>query len=94
CVFEAFVLKRMDGKERGQAKSLGDVERVKMLLKLLEWPGPNRSLTEYMTIEPVNEYRKRPVLPDPLNIDKMLKSGHSTGKRHGGDRTGYRRDNS
>lgn len=91
-VFESFVLRRMHDKERGQAKSLRDVERIKMLLKILEWPGPNRSLTEYMKIEPINEYRERPVLPDPLNIDKMLKSGHSTRERHGGDMRGYRRD--
>ena len=66
--FERFVLDEMDAQERGQARSLKDVERIKMLLTMLEWPGPDRSLTEYMTIEPVNEYKERPVLPDPLHI--------------------------
>jgi hypothetical protein len=45
-----------------------------MLLKMLQYPGPsgkwqNKKLTDYMTIEPTNEFSERPVLPDPLNID-------------------------
>ncbi|HRQ68285.1 MAG TPA: TIGR03986 family CRISPR-associated RAMP protein [Candidatus Syntrophosphaera sp.] len=70
CAFENFVLNGMDAKERGQARSLNEVERIKMLLKMLEWPGPDRSLTEYMVIEPTNEYKERPVLPDPLYIEE------------------------
>ncbi len=76
--FESFVLERMDAQERGQAQSLKDVERIRMLLKMLERPGPNRSLTEYMTIEPTNEYKERPVLPDPLNIDPPFHSSKRT----------------
>jgi CRISPR-associated protein (TIGR03986 family) len=61
---------------------LADMRRIAMLLKLLEWPGyraekdgdlyleaeghPN---TRYMTIQPRNEYRDRPVLPDPTKFD-------------------------
>lgn len=70
--FENFILQRMDTQERGQAQSLKEVERIKMLLKMLEWPGPDRQLTEYMTIEPINEYKERPVLPDPLHIGEPL----------------------
>lgn len=70
--FENFILQRMDTQERGQAQSLKEVERIKMLLKMLEWPGPDRQLTEYMTIEPINEYKERPVLPDPLHIGELL----------------------
>ena len=68
--FENYVLAGMDQGERGQKKSLKDVERIKMLFKMLEWPGPNPQLTKYMRIEPVNEYKERPVLPDPLNIEQ------------------------
>lgn len=68
--FENYVLAGMDQGERGQKKSLKDVERIQMLLKMLEWAGPDRQLTEYMRIEPVNEYKERPVLPDPLNIEQ------------------------
>jgi CRISPR-associated protein (TIGR03986 family) len=69
--FEEYVLAGMDATERGGAKSLKEVERIKMLLKMLEWPGPDRGLTEYMKIgEPVNEYKERPVLPDPLKMEQ------------------------
>ena len=68
--------KRMDPSERGDAKALSDVNRIKMLLEMLRWPGPNPSLTSYMQIarpnpdggKNVNEYKERPVLPDPLNL--------------------------
>lgn len=72
--FENFILQRMDTQERGQAQSLKEVERIKMLLKMLEWPGPDRQLTEYMTIEPINKYKERPVLPDPLHIGETSPS--------------------
>lgn len=58
--------------------SLADVERIQMLLRMLEWPGPNKELTRYMEIErqdprikrgKINEYKGRPVLPDPLHVD-------------------------
>jgi CRISPR-associated protein (TIGR03986 family) len=82
--FERFVLDRMDRQERGPAQSLKDVERIKMLLTMLEWPGPARSLTEYMTIEPVNEYKERPVLPDPLHITEPSGGAQPPQRRSGG----------
>lgn len=49
---------------------LYQVKRIGMLLKLLEWPGyPADPNTRYMTIQPQNEYRNRPVLPDPCAFD-------------------------
>ncbi|RMD67399.1 TIGR03986 family CRISPR-associated RAMP protein, partial [Candidatus Parcubacteria bacterium] len=61
---------------------LFQVKRIGMLLKLMEWPGypadpngdifltaQNRPNTRYMTIQPQNEYRNRPVLPDPCAFD-------------------------
>lgn len=57
--------------------SLAQVERIQMLLRMLEWPGPDKELTRYMEIErqdpkakrgKINEYKERPVLPDPLHI--------------------------
>jgi CRISPR-associated protein (TIGR03986 family) len=63
-------------------KRLADMRRIAMLLKLLEWPGyraekdgdlyleaEGRPNTRYMTIQPENEYRDRPVLPDPTQFD-------------------------
>jgi CRISPR-associated protein (TIGR03986 family) len=74
AAFERFVLETIG--ER-QAAELSQVERVKMLLALLSWPGPDPTLTRYMEIEHPdpsakrgkrNEYDGRPVLPDPLNV--------------------------
>jgi CRISPR-associated protein (TIGR03986 family) len=70
--FENYVLKCMNQTERGSAATLSQVSRIQMLLKILQWPGPEKSLTNYMEIEPQNkknEFRDRPVLPDPLNVE-------------------------
>jgi len=66
--FEQYVLLRMDQVERGGVSSLKDVSRVRMLLKMLEWPGPGRTRTEYMALA---RFRQRPVLPDPLEVAKL-----------------------
>ncbi len=62
---------------------LFEVKRIGMLLKMLEWPGfpsdsggkpflKHRPNTRYMKIQPENEYRERPVLPDPIAFDSDL----------------------
>lgn len=48
--------------------SFHEQDRIQSLLKLLEWPGPDRKSTEYMTIQP-NQFKERPVLPEPLDYD-------------------------
>ncbi len=65
--FEEYVLSHMDEKERGEAKSLKDINRIAMLLKMLEWPGPSKKVTEYMERD---EYEERRVLPDPLGVEE------------------------
>lgn len=71
--FETFILRRS---KRPEGK-LADTERVQMLLAMLAWPGPNPANTRYMEIEredpqakrgKTNEYKERPVLPDPLHV--------------------------
>ena len=57
----------LDSLRRGGTK-LNEVERIKMLLKMLEWPGPPPSSTRYLEGMQPNEYKERPVLPDPRNI--------------------------
>lgn len=47
--------------------SLADLPRVRTLLTLLRWPGPNYEETRYLTIKP-NEYKTRPVLPTPRYV--------------------------
>jgi CRISPR-associated protein (TIGR03986 family) len=71
---------------------LADMLRIAMLLKLLEWPGyqakeggdtylamdlPPRPNIRYMTIQRTNEYRNRPVLPDPTQFDTSYFKGKS-----------------
>lgn len=70
--FEIEVLEHLPFSEKGTANNLADVERIKMLLKILEWPGPKIEMTRYLKIEPNNEYKNRPVLPDPLNIGEYV----------------------
>lgn len=73
--FEKFVL----GRTKSTEPSLENTERVKMLLKMLAWPGPGptNEKSRYMEIERPdpkekrgkrNEYKDRPVLPDPLKV--------------------------
>jgi CRISPR-associated protein (TIGR03986 family) len=47
-------------------------ERIRMLLKMLEYPGPNGALTRYMGLA---EFKERPVLPDPLHVAQRLGRG-------------------
>lgn len=72
-------------KELGPDKSclhLSELKRIGMLLKLMEWPGfpadpsgglflANRPNTRYMRVQPQNEYRDRPVLPDPSKFGPL-----------------------
>jgi len=79
-LFEEHLLKQLSPDP--PCTRLADMRRIAMLLKLLEWPGyraekegdlyleaEGRPNTRYMTIQPVNEYRDRPVLPDPTLFD-------------------------
>lgn len=67
--FENFILNQVC-EVTDRAEKFSDLARVKMLLKMLQWPGPPKALTRYMEIEGAtdNEYRDRRVLPDPLHI--------------------------
>ncbi len=69
--FERYVLQELGS----NARRLREVERIQMLLAMLEWREGNEAwleATRYMEIErgldKVNEYKERPVLPDPLAV--------------------------
>jgi CRISPR-associated protein (TIGR03986 family) len=77
--FADYVLERMDPQERDEAQALKDLRRIRMLLKMMERPGPDSQKTEYMT--DLREFsRERKVLPTPLKVtsakppDKQLES--------------------
>jgi len=82
AAFEKYVLDELGETNRGRQR-LAELERIRMLLAMHEWPGPSPSETRYMEIERevqgdvVNEYKERPVLPDPLAV---LARGASHGK--------------
>jgi CRISPR-associated protein (TIGR03986 family) len=84
--FERYVLEHMDQAERGNAKMLREVQRIQMLLKMLQYPGPNAN-TNYMRLEPINEFRNRPVLPDPLSIEQAS----SPPTQQGGEKLSYQK---
>jgi CRISPR-associated protein (TIGR03986 family) len=71
--FERYVLK--ESRIAPDRNHLAEVERIQMLLALLEWREGDPDWVEetrYMEIEygpdKVNEYKERPVLPDPLIV--------------------------
>jgi CRISPR-associated protein (TIGR03986 family) len=82
--FEQFVLARIAATP--QQTKLAEVERIRMLLTMLEWrEGGNHWLdqTRYLEIErpdsrsrevKINEYKERPVLPDPLAVVESVRS--------------------
>lgn len=68
--FEQFVCRQL------KYHAFAEADRVQMLLKMLSWPGQTVAKTRYMEIErrdpdtkkgKRNEYRDRPVLPNPLH---------------------------
>ncbi|NJO83238.1 MAG: TIGR03986 family CRISPR-associated RAMP protein [Blastochloris sp.] len=85
CVaaFEHYILANIDEREQTQAAGrLANTLRIQMLLAMLSWPGPQKTeqFTRYMEIElkrsprigkDTNEYKDRPVLPDPLQVQAL-----------------------
>lgn len=75
--FEEHIWNSLPPEAKGAAKDFRSLSRIQMLLALLKWPGPNRDMTRYMGIEwpdpsvrsgKKNEYKERPVLPDPVGV--------------------------
>lgn len=74
--FETFVL--WENRIAPDKDRLAEVERIRQLLAMLQWREGDDAwleLTRYMEIEhgrkEVNEYKERPVLPDPLGVVSM-----------------------
>lgn len=70
--FEQYVMRDL-----GKNGAFAENERIQMLLAMQEWVGPENNLTRYMEIERTlneityNEYKERPVLPDPLAVIRV-----------------------
>jgi CRISPR-associated protein (TIGR03986 family) len=74
AAFESFVIKQV---QAPGAQRLEQLSRIRQLLALLSWPGPDPTLTRYFEIERPdpkakrgkrNEYDGRPVLPHPFDV--------------------------
>lgn len=91
--FEKYLLAELHPEERHGVDILSKVKRIQMLLKMLEWPGlKDRKLTEYMSITPINEFKGRPVLPDPLHVGHIGGGSieqHQRTRRPPSKNTGY-----
>jgi CRISPR-associated protein (TIGR03986 family) len=81
AAFEKHILEHLAPHESvPESGKLADLLRIQMLLAMLRWPGPQpvEQFTRYMEIErrktprvgnAQNEYKDRPVLPDPLQVE-------------------------
>ncbi len=82
--FENYILDNMAPTERRNANTLRDVERIRMLLTMLKWPGPDPRFTEYMDLK---DFKKRPVLPDPLHVQPAQSPAQSQHRSRGSQRS-------
>lgn len=65
--FADYVLKQLNGAHT--ADKLWEEDRMKELLEMLNFEkGKNKTETNYMNIQPVNEFKNRPVLPKPTDV--------------------------
>jgi CRISPR-associated protein (TIGR03986 family) len=89
--FERFVFAEVTNCEKEGKTTFAELERIRMLLAMLQWregQGKWLDVTRYQVIkredvdeedEDANEYKKRPVLPDPLAVSgEPLQSLRST----------------
>ncbi len=73
--FEKYVLEKLDQSDKSNAKTLWEIPRMMELRKLLNWSNTQNpdwdEKTRYMEIKTSikgNEFKNRPVLPNPLEI--------------------------
>lgn len=74
--FEEFILSSVNlgdypkGKNKGEIENISELPRIEMLLAMLIWDNSLNieKNTRYMKIQPINEYKERPVLPTPLQV--------------------------
>ncbi len=75
--FENYILQHISREEKHGARTLTDLDRIKDLLALLQWPGPDKSETQYMNLD---RFRHRPVLPDAqFPEQRVIDGGRGSG---------------
>jgi CRISPR-associated protein (TIGR03986 family) len=80
--FETFMKKRLPGKP----SDFRQVERIRMLLKMLSWQetDPQKQQKQYMGLNDFRRHPQRKVLPDPLNLGGTGGSSGGGSQRRGG----------
>lgn len=85
--FENYVLNKLPAEVR--KPSFSEVERIQMLLKILEWRNPDSKSQHKVYITDLRDFKARRVLPDPLHVGEQLQPSGSPS--HGDrDRRGQR----
>lgn len=67
--FEEFILSRLPANLR--ATKMAGVERIQMLLKMLEWNATDADADKKRYMADLQVFRQRRVLPDPLEVPSM-----------------------
>lgn len=69
-----------------QGSEFRQIERIKMLLAMLTWQEQDRQREHKQYMDDLNAFRKRPVLPDPLNLGGTRTSSGSSLESRRSDR--------
>lgn len=86
--FEAY----MQTKVATGSEKFREIERIRMLLAMLTWREQEQRRNQKQYMSDLQDFRYRPVLPDPLNLGGVTQS-QGSGNRSGGNRpTAQRRD--
>lgn len=70
-----------------QVNSFQQIDRIKMLLTMLTWQEHDSQYDDKQYMSNLNAFRKRPVLPDPLNLGGVKASGRSRKSKRTGQYT-------
>ena len=68
--YESHVFGRLP--DKGNARKLIEVERIQMLLKMLEWNDVDRDADKKQYETDLKRFRERRVLPDPLHLTTVV----------------------
>ncbi|MBZ4665023.1 TIGR03986 family CRISPR-associated RAMP protein [Mahella sp.] len=76
--FKKYIMDNISAEDANKARDFEQLERIKMLLKILEWHGPDKDKTSYMSID---KFKDRKVLPGPFDIEKHDMNSNKKGNR-------------
>lgn len=74
--FEAYFLQQLRKQGVAVGSNFQGIERIKMLLAMLTWQEQASQSNQKQYTTSLNEFRHRPVLPNPLNLGGITRSTH------------------